>query len=48
MLLNRNMLYTAITRAKHDFEIYVCDGVDINLVKEKQTNNDPYTLIDIE
>ena len=47
MLLNRNMLYTAITRAKYDFEIYVCDGVDINLLKEKQENDDPYTLLDI-
>ena len=41
------MLYTAITRAKYDFEIYVCDGVDINLLKEKQENDDPNTLLDI-
>ena len=25
----------------------MCDGVDINLLKEKQENDDPYTLLDI-
>jgi len=41
------MLYTAITRAKYNFEIYVCDGVDVDRLKEKQKNDDPYTLLDV-
>ena len=48
MLLNNNLLYTAITRAKERFEIYVVDGVDTELLKQKQENSDVYTLKNIE
>ena len=48
MLLNNNLLYTAITRAKEQFEIYVVDGVDTELLKQRQENEDVYTLANIE
>ncbi len=48
MLLNNNLLYTAITRAKEDFIIYVTDGVNTELLKQKQENSDVYTLKNIE
>lgn len=46
-LLNNNLLYTAITRAKSSFDIYVTDGVNIEALKIKQENEDKYTLLDI-
>lgn len=35
-LLNNNLFYTAITRAKKDFVVFLVDGVDVDLLKVVQ------------
>ena len=43
-LLNNNLLYTAITRAKEKFEVYICEDVNIETFRQKQENGDKYNL----
>lgn len=43
-LLNKNILYTAVTRAKDDLKLYIVDKVDVALFKKGQENLDSYTL----
>lgn len=44
LLLTKNLLYTAVSRARHKVEIYVKSGVDIEKLKQDQVNNDFYNL----
>lgn len=43
-LLNRNILYTAVTRAKSDIRLFYKSGVDLSLLDFPQVSGDLYTL----
>jgi exodeoxyribonuclease V alpha subunit len=46
-LLNKNILYTAITRAKSDIRLFYKSGVDLSLLDVPQVSGDSYTLANI-
>lgn len=46
-LLNKNILYTAITRAKSDIRLFYKSGGDLSLLDVPQVSGDSYTLANI-